>query len=126
MLCYTVLGLQITEESVDCQGAHAERGLRCLKKKADRWPECVSMTCSDDGEVLIDGTPCNPSAPQPPPRPSWPQRTPCAASLHPMCPQRAPTPDGGFGRPRGLHSTRSLCVAEPTPPCLNPRRFCGA
>eukprot|EP00892_Ulva_mutabilis_P009761 jgi/Ulvmu1/7157/UM034_0064.1 len=49
----------ITEESVDCQAQDKERGLRCAKRKEDRWPECWSMTCSEDGKVLVDGTPCD-------------------------------------------------------------------
>lgn len=57
--------LQSTEDSVDCQGLQDELGMRCLKRKADRWPECVPMTCSDAGKVIIDGKPCNPGAASP-------------------------------------------------------------
>lgn len=44
---------------LDCQ---ATVGSRCLAPVAG-VPTCVDMSCSDTGEVLISGVPCDPSAP---------------------------------------------------------------
>ena len=48
------------EPRLDCQGRDQPPGQRCLKKA--RLTQCVNMACSADGQVLVEGKPCDPGA----------------------------------------------------------------
>eukprot|EP00892_Ulva_mutabilis_P008327 jgi/Ulvmu1/5867/UM025_0129.1 len=51
--------LQYDVAALDCQGSGLGPGQRCLKPKDAPFPECVKMSCSDNGKVLVNGKPCN-------------------------------------------------------------------
>lgn len=55
-------GLQgrLNGELVNCQATPGQRCLELVNEQA--FPDCVPMSCSAAGEVLVNGVPCDPSA----------------------------------------------------------------
>ena len=52
-----------TADSLDCMARDGERGERCIAEKEGQGGNfCAAMTCGENGEVLVEGSPCNPGA----------------------------------------------------------------